>query len=1448
MELDRLEVVFDGDLSPFDEKMSKFEAKLDSIMGRVKDSSNRNMNSVEKNFTDFKGFDKFTQQLEKMNNNFERQFSKLQQSADKNGKDIGASLSKNVGQGAVKMTKDVQSAVDKVNLKMQQAKAAQQRLGHLKSDRNGAAITGNNKSVSRIDEQIAKAQIQMNRSQQEAKSIVRGLRKEYDAIPNSLDSISRKMNVNEGQIEALRQKVRLLKTEMASQMKETGSFASGKWQATGVEETPKSMKTAELISKQAVKMEKLIADNDRLQQVYAQTEDRAQMLKNALSKVNVELGEQSTKSRMASNGMQNLAGKTQQSAGLFNRFKNGMHNTIGRIGSLFNRQSSAVTNGTRQMSNSMGGFGRTLRMLWSQLFIFSFLYQGIMKLVSGLWSAMKTNSQFASSLNQIKVNLLTAFYPIYTAVMPAINALMSALATLTGYIASFIAALFGTTYSAAKQGAAGLQSSIDAMKDTGSATDGAGKSMDKTKEKAKKLHQMLMGFDEINTLTFDDGSDEPDTSGGGGGAGPGGIDWSGAEPETPAWLTNFANKFKDIMSKLFDPIKKAWDAQGQKVIDAWKYALREVGGLIQSIGKSFLEVWTNGTGQRFVENLLILFADVLNIIGDIAGAFRRAWDDGGRGTALIQSIFDKWNAILELLHEIAVSFRNAWNDDGLGQSIAANLLEIYTHINNTIGNLATQLKKAWVNGATGESIFKRILSIANGLLGNINAMSAATEEWAKRLDFTPLLNSIDGLLRAIQPLTQNIGNGLQWFYENVLLPLASYTIQDLIPAFLDALSGAINFLNGVIEGCKPAFDFLWNNILKPIAEWTGGIIVDVLKGIGNALSAVGDWISEHSEAFSTFVTVFVAFVSVIKIISGLSTVIGIIGGLFSGLSGIASLSGLLGAVGSALGAIIGFLGGPLTVAVGAAVAIGVGLWQNWDTIKEKAGQLASWLGEKWDNIKTATSQAWENVKNWTSEKWEAAKTAVTTKAGEIYNSAKEKFTDVANTVKEKAGNAKDWASEKWDGIKTATSNKFNDIKTTVSDKWSEISSKVSEKAELAKNKAASAFETLGVKVGSALNELKTTASDVFSNVGKWASELPGKIKTGISNGITGISNAVKRVANTLISPIGKAVNGVIGGINWVLGSVNASWKLNKWSVPTYAKGTDRHPGGAALVNDAPGSRFREMFKLPDGRMGMFPKQRNLLVDLPRGTQVLPGNQVPQYSGGIFSTFKDFFTNGWDKAKGIAEDVWNVISNPSKLVETAMSKFVSFGGMLEPMISIGKGFLSLAKDAVVDMVVDMINNFTGFEYGGLVDKFGFYQMAEGNSPEMVVPLSKPQLAFQRINEALDFMGYEGIPDLTMPEVFRDSSDGYSGASKASSGRKQSMSFSGNGLESLSVSLISSLGDKIANTILMAISSLNLGGNDEPLEIILEVDSARLGEVTIKGINKVTQKTGRFPLNI
>lgn len=1249
IELETLEVLLDVNLSRIDAAMEKVWPKFDSMLKKIEGTSKDSMDKTEKNLNIDKGVQAFSKQLDELSKNVERMTNTISKNTKDASSNIGNNFASGIRKAKPKVSKEVDALVNEINAKMGQAKAAQEKVAYLKSQRQDASAKGDTGKTIKYDEQIARAQANMTKFHDQAKGLAKGIKSEFDSVPSSLDNIVKKMALNEIQIEAMRKKIKGLKSTYEDQRIPKGTFQNG---FKEFKDTPASDKTAEAIQKQSVKMNKLINDNDRLQKEYAKTEDRANSLRKALARINTALGSSSIRTGDAVDGATKTGAGMKQSeravsryGGVFNRMQNalshgsrglgnGFKDSLGfvsKFGSIFSLTSNKVNRGTQGMSRRTGQLGQSMRGLLPSLIVYQLIGRAISGLAKNLFAAFRTNEQFSNSLNQIKVNLMTAFYPIYTAILPAVNTLMNALATLTGQFAAFIASIFGTTYQAAKTGASGLYDDIQALEDTGDAAE-------KTKEKVKKLERVLMGFDEINKLSMnndkeDDSSlDKPNKPSTDFGAATG-------DYQPPAWMKNFKNLLKDF----FKPFQDAWNNQGKKVIDAWNYALKEVIGLAKTIGKSFMEVWTNGTGQRFIENLLILLADVLNIIGDIAGAFRRAWEDDGRGTALIQSIFDMWNSILELLHSVATAFRDAWND-GTGESIAANILEIYTNIFKTIGNIADQLKKAWESNNTGREIFSIILGIIDDILSHINGITKATADWAKTLDFTPLLSSVKNLLKSIRPLADKVGEGLEWFYKNVLLPLASYTIQDLIPAFLDTLKGAIDLLSGVIDAFKPAFDYFWNNVLKPLAEWTGGIVVDVLKSLGDVLSTIGQWLSEHAEGFSNFVIAFGTFVGAIKVIGAAVKVVEVLSGIFTFLSSIGGLSGVLSAVGTAIGTVVGILGGPITVAIGAAIAAGVLLWKNWDTVKEKAGQLGKWINEKWNGIKSSTSEAWDSVKKWSSEKWEDTKKSV---------------------------------SDKVSTIKTNVSDKWSEIKRGTSDTWENVKSTVSDKANTAKNNAVSAWSNMKEKMGSYSSTIKSNAKNAFDSVASWASGMGEKIGSGLSRGVNAVKRGAAAIGNGIVSVIGGAVNGVINGINWVLGAVGSSNRLTAWEVPRYAKGTNGHPGGYAMVNDAAGSRYQEMFMLPDGRAGLFPKQRNLLVNLPKGSQVIPGNQIPNYAKG---------TSGWlDNLQDLASNIWDYATNPKKVLDAAVSKFTDLSGVFEPALSIAKGGISKMTEGAVGFV-------------------------------------------------------------------------------------------------------------------------------------------------------------------
>ena len=111
-----------------------------------------------------------------------------------------------------------------------------------------------------------------------------------------------------------------------------------------------------------------------------------------------------------------------------------------------------------------------------------------------------------------------------------------------------------------------------------------------------------------------------------------------------------------------------------------------------------------------------------------------------------------------------------------------------------------------------------------------------------------------------------------------------------------------------------------------------------------------------------------------------------VGKVFDGLATGADKAGtgivkLGGGFKTALGKLGGFVGtafkfvaaNPIVLGIAAAIAAGVLIWQNWDTIKQYAGQLwekvkdvfgkiGSWISEKFNGVKDAASGLWTSIK------------------------------------------------------------------------------------------------------------------------------------------------------------------------------------------------------------------------------------------------------------------------------------------------------------------------------------------------------------------------------------------------------------------------------------------------------------------------------------------------------
>ena len=439
-----------------------------------------------------------------------------------------------------------------------------------------------------------------------------------------------------------------------------------------------------------------------------------------------------------------------------------------------------------------------------------------------------------------------------------------------------------------------------------------------------------------------------------------------------------------------------------------------------------------------------------------------------------------------------------------------------------------------------------------------------------KVDFGKIRSSLRKLWEALSPFAINVGEGLLWFWENVLVPLGTWTANEVVPRFLDTLRIGINALNKIIEALQPLFQWFWDKVLLPITQWTGGVFLQVWDGINGALQKFSDWCIEH---IPTIDGVKNAFAGMHEWLAKNETILQLVAvaiGTFTaalGLNALASnaasiaMGGTSIAIGvyngittiattvtSAFGAVIGFLTSPITLvvaAIGGLIAAGILLYKNWDTVKAKAIEI-------WTAIKDFFARTWENIKQTANRIW----TSITSTLSSVWERIK-------NTASRLFGN-----------IKTTISNIWENLKTSAKTTWEKIKDFISEPISKAKE-----------IIGRTLDAVSDKFSSVFECI-KNAVRTPLNAIIGFLNGlIRGVASAVNSVANML--------NHLhIDAPQWVTdltGITSVGFNLPTWSpgrIPYLAQGgyVKKNAPQLAMIGDnrhqgevvAPEDKLREM--------------------------------------------------------------------------------------------------------------------------------------------------------------------------------------------------------------------------------------------------------------------------------
>ena len=495
------------------------------------------------------------------------------------------------------------------------------------------------------------------------------------------------------------------------------------------------------------------------------------------------------------------------------------------------------------------GFGKTTQAMTEQEKV-ALRYQFVMQQLAGAsGDFVRTADGWANQVrvlklqfDSLKATIGQGLINLLTPVIKVVNILIGRLATVANAFKAFTELITGKKSSSGGSGIAAANTAVSEIStgysDAASNANDYGKATDKaaeaTKNAAKAAKQYLSPLDEINKYTAD--SDVPVGNVGGELGGIGDI-----------------GSIEDAMADVdFGEL-----AQGETVID-------EVSDSMQNL--------------------------IDKILG-FAQVFRDAWDAEGLNT--INAVKYALTEIGTLLGNIGSSFYEVWTN-GTGVETLTLMLQIVQGIFGTVGGIAQRLSDAWVQSGVGTQIIQNLANWFNSILGFINGIVGATASWAANLNFYPLLESIANLTASFAPIADQIGASLLWLYQNAILPVATFLIEQALPFILNKISELLNYISE--------------------NQW-------IIEAVGAALVT--------AFSASKLVPMITAIIKAVKMLINVLSVEGLIS--------------VMGSTISKIGVLVATMNGPLGIAIATVVAALVLLINHWDDVKTYMAGFIQWL-------------------------------------------------------------------------------------------------------------------------------------------------------------------------------------------------------------------------------------------------------------------------------------------------------------------------------------------------------------------------------------------------------------------------------------------------------------------------------------------------------------------------
>ena len=421
--------------------------------------------------------------------------------------------------------------------------------------------------------------------------------------------------------------------------------------------------------------------------------------------------------------------------------------------------------------------------------------------------AAQSYLSFDESLNQ---SIQNSWNTLGSLLAPVLELVASLFSKATSYVAAFVKALTG----------------IDLVAKANA------KALDKQAKSNEKANKQLSGIDDLNNLTSSSGSEEETPT----------ITTEPIDPSSFDGIFSFIDEAKKKLATLFQPIKKSWDTYGAGLVSSIQNAFSGIGELISGIYTTFEAVWTNGTGEEYMNNLLIGWTNIFSIISNIATTVADVWTNTGLGQGIIQTIFDIINGSMETVNAVGTYFKN-WTLSDSFKNAVQFVLQTVQSILNFIQSITTSIQE-WVVSESFQQAVNNVLNFLTDILGYIKDIAGwlleMYEKYAK-----PVLDQILLLITDVINLISTIWTNVVKPVLDPIIDILKNTLEPIIKAVgqafgsaFEVLRTAINTVTGVINNFATLFKQIFTGDFKGALETLKNIWNTIWDALKNTVKSV----------------------------------------------------------------------------------------------------------------------------------------------------------------------------------------------------------------------------------------------------------------------------------------------------------------------------------------------------------------------------------------------------------------------------------------------------------------------------------------------------------------------------------------------------------------------------------------------------------------------------------